>query len=158
MRRCETCAVASRRWTWLILFVAALAPGCAARQLPLAPGSGPPPVAAPPGSGSLVPPEAVRADLAQLYATLKRAHFNLYARVTREAYDQHYSATLASIERPATRDEVATVLGRFVAFGRVAHARIDATYDAFDRFRAAGGRPSRSRSASAAPGSSWPAT
>ena len=93
-----------------------------------------------PTAGPTLSPGAVREDLAHLYATLQRAHYDLYARVTKEAYDRHFEATLASIDRPASPEAVAALLGRFVAFGRVAHARIDASYDAFDRYVASGGR------------------
>jgi len=140
MRRRETCAVAWRGRALVILSSAVLGSGCAGRHAPPTQGAEASPVATPaPGTGSLVPADAIRADLVHLYETLQRAHFDLYARVTKVAYDQYYAATMASIGRPASRDEIAALLGRFVAFGRVAHARIDASYDAFDRYEAAGG-------------------
>ena len=134
----ETCVVGWRRRATLLLTLAGVAAGCAGRQAP--PTEVPEARATPAGPGSLLPPEAARADLALLYETLQRAHFDLYARVTKEAYDEHYAATRAGLERPASRDDLAKAFGRFVAFGRVAHARIDAGYDAFDRYEAAGGK------------------
>jgi C-terminal processing protease CtpA/Prc len=135
MKRWDTRAAVWRGGALVLLSLAVLGSGCAGRRAPPARGADASPVATP----ALVPAEAIKADLVQLYETLQRAHFNLYARVTKEAYDQHYAAMLASIERPASRDEIAAVLGRFVAFGKVAHARIDEGYDAFDRYQAAGG-------------------
>lgn len=136
----EACARGWRLQATLLLSLAGVVAGCAGRQAPPAPAAEAASPAAAAPAGSPVPAEAIRADLAQLYATLRRAHFDLYARVTAEAYDQHYAATLAAIERPASPDEVALLLGRFVAFGKVAHARIDAGYDAYDRYEAAGGK------------------
>lgn len=92
-----------------------------------------------PGPGAQLSAAEVRADLVQLYATLQQAHYDLYARVTRRDYDALYAETRAAIASPESPLEVATQLQRFVAFGRVAHARIDAIYDAFDRYTAAGG-------------------
>jgi hypothetical protein len=136
----ETSGAAWRFRATILLSLAATAAGCAGRQAPLGRATEAPPATPAPDPISLLPAEAVRADLAHLYATLQRAHFNLYARVTKEAYDQHYAATRAGLDRPATPGDVAKVLGRFVAFGKVAHARIDASYDAFDRYEADGGK------------------
>jgi hypothetical protein len=130
-------------WYWSVALAVALAggAGCASRHAPpVAATVSPPRAPATPDPGPLLPAEAARSELAHLYATLQRAHFSLYARVTKEAYDQHYAATLAGIDRPASQDDLAKVFGRFVAFGKVAHARIDAGYDAFDRYDAAGGK------------------
>lgn len=130
--------VLSRASWWAVAFIAAAA--CAS----------PPPVAppvAPPASpaGAVLPATAplsaaeLRADLAQLYTTLQQAHYDLYARASRRDYDALYAATRAAITGPVPPLEAALRLQRFVAFGRVAHARIDAIYDAFDRHAAAGG-------------------
>src|SRR5512141_362946 len=100
MKRRDRCAAARRGGALVILSLAVLGSGCAGRRAPPTRGTGASPVAAPaPGAGPLIPAEAIRADLVQLYETLQRAHFNLYARVTKEGYDQHYAATLASIKR-----------------------------------------------------------
>jgi hypothetical protein len=132
-------------WSWSVALGVALAggahAGCAARQVPsVAASVSQPNAPATPDPGPILPAEAVRADLAHLYATLRRAHFDLYARVTKDAYDQHYAATMAALDRPVSHDDVAKVFGRFVAFGKIAHARIDASFDAFDRYEAAGGK------------------
>src|SRR5437868_10222648 len=93
---------------------------------------GSPPPIAPPSSGSATPRAGgatlsaadVRADLAQLYTTLQQAHYDLYARASRRDYDALYAATRAAITGPESPLEAALQLQRFVAFGKVAHARI----------------------------------
>ncbi|MCE9573277.1 MAG: S41 family peptidase [Deltaproteobacteria bacterium] len=112
----------------LVALVAATA--CA----PRAPGRSAAP-AAPPRLSA----DDVRADLAQLYTTLQQAHYDLYARTPRDAYDARYAATRAAITGPETPLEVALRFQRFVAFGRIAHARVDAIYAAFARYLADGG-------------------
>lgn len=82
----------------------------------------------------------IRADFKQLYATLQQAHFDLYARVSKADYDRLFAATLADITHAETRDDVAIRFQRFVAFGKIAHARIDANYRAFARYMAGGGK------------------
>ncbi len=81
-----------------------------------------------------------RDDLRQLYATLQASHFDLYARVSKADYDRLYRRTLAEIRGPATYAETAVRFQRFVAFGKVAHARIDAIYALFDQHMAGGGK------------------
>ena len=114
---------------------------CAAAIAVAACGS-PPPAASPPsgsaGDAQLAAAD-VLADLAQLYTTLQAAHYDLYARASRHDYDALYAATRAAITGPRSPLEAAVQLQRFVAFGKVAHARIDAIYDAFDRYTSAGG-------------------
>lgn len=120
---------------------------CCAVAIATAAACGSPPPIAPPSSGSAalraggaqLSAADVRADLAQLYTTLQQAHYDLYARASRRDYDALYAATRAAITGPESPLEAALQLQRFVAFGKVAHARIDAIYDAFDRYTAAGG-------------------
>ncbi|HEX3480326.1 MAG TPA: S41 family peptidase [Kofleriaceae bacterium] len=71
--------------------------------------------------------------------TLQQAHYDLYARAPHHDYDALYAAMRGRITEPEPALEVATRFQRFVAFGKVAHARIDATYDAFDHYLAGGG-------------------
>jgi hypothetical protein len=84
-------------------------------------------------------PDEARADFAQLYTALQQAHYDLYARAPRRDYDALYAAVRAEITGPEPALEVAARFQRFVAFGKVAHARIDAAYDAFDHYVAGGG-------------------
>ena len=84
--------------------------------------------------------EVVRSDFIALYGHLRSAHFDLYARARREDYDRLHAAMLGEIDRPETRAEIGRRFQRFVAFGRIAHARIDENYRAFEAYLAGGGR------------------
>lgn len=84
-------------------------------------------------------PSEIRADFRDLYATLKRAHFDLYARRSKADYDRLFRTMLARIRTPETRDDVALRFQRFVAFGRVAHARIDGASANYVGYRSRGG-------------------
>jgi C-terminal processing protease CtpA/Prc len=92
-----------------------------------------------PALDEIIPPAAIRADFADLYRRVHFAHFNLYARADRPAYDRLYRTGLAAIRQPETRFEVARRFQRFVAFGRVAHARIDTAYRAWRAYLDGGG-------------------
>jgi C-terminal processing protease CtpA/Prc len=91
-------------------------------------------------SDTPINPADVRADFQALYTTLQQAHFDLYARVSKEEYDRLYTKMLGDITAPASQADTAVRFQRFVAFGKVAHARIDTNYRAFDRYLAAGGK------------------
>lgn len=90
--------------------------------------------------GGTFAPEALRRELAGLYEELQATHFNLFARVSRSRYDAAYRAALAGLDRPLPKLEAERVFQRFVATGRVAHARIDYLLPSFRAFRAGGGR------------------
>ena len=92
-----------------------------------------------PALDEIIPAADIRADFADLYRRVQFAHFNLYARADRATYDRLYRTSLASIRRPETRFEAARRFQRFVAFGRVAHARIDTAYQAWRAYREGGG-------------------
>ena len=83
---------------------------------------------------------AIRSDFIALYDRLKAAHFNLYARVPARDYDRLHAAMLRGIRAPETRAAIGRRFQRFVAYGRIAHARIDENYRAFAAYIAAGGR------------------
>lgn len=85
-------------------------------------------------------PSDVRADFKQLYAGLQEAHFNLYARVSKQAYDRLYRQMLGEFTVPLSPLEAASRFQRFAAFGRVAHSRIDTAYGAFEQHMAGGGK------------------
>ena len=74
---------------------------------------------------SLFTEEAVRADLADLYETLRAAHYDLYVYADSAAYEARYREALAAIDGPMTRLDAVRLLMPFVAFGDVGHARID---------------------------------
>ena len=89
---------------------------------------------------AVIAPEAILTDFAALYEGLQAAHIDLYARTGRPAYDALYARMRRQFTRPLSRFEVARRFQHFVAFGRVAHARIDESYRAYSAFLAAGGK------------------
>jgi C-terminal processing protease CtpA/Prc len=84
-------------------------------------------------------PAALRDDLTALYEGLQSAHYDLYARQSKAAYDALHAEMLAGLDRPLKVSEAAIVFQRFAAFGNVAHARLDAPYEIWGRYRDAGG-------------------
>ncbi len=82
----------------------------------------------------------VRADFKALYSGLRAAHFDLYARRPRKDYDARYEQMREAIDRPMRLTEIQMAFQRFVAYGRVAHARIDEAGTAYERFRIGGGK------------------
>jgi C-terminal processing protease CtpA/Prc len=85
-------------------------------------------------------PEVIRADFDELYARLRDSHYDLYARRSKDDYDRLFAKVRASFSKPLDATEVAIRLQPFVAFGRIAHARIDFPRQAFESWRQAGGR------------------
>lgn len=89
---------------------------------------------------SLIAVADLKADLQQLYAGLQMAHADLYANTGKQVYDGHFDKLMASITQPMSRLEAAIMLQKFVAVGKVAHARIDYLSEAFEQYRSAGGK------------------
>lgn len=85
-------------------------------------------------------PEVVRADFDELYQRLRESHYDLYARRSRAEYDRLHATLRASFDQPLDAQQVAIRFQRFVAFGRIAHARIDFPRAAFERWRQDGGK------------------
>lgn len=83
--------------------------------------------------------EEIRADFVDLYARLQRAHFDLYARRSKDAYDRHFARMLRDIVGAETREDAAIRFQKFMAYGRVAHARIDESGAKFAAYRSGGG-------------------
>lgn len=81
---------------------------------------------------------AARADAKALYEGLARAHFDLYAHRDRAAYDAAHAALVRTLAEPMDLAVLRKSFQRFVAFGRVAHATLDAGAD-FRAFLAEGG-------------------
>lgn len=88
---------------------------------------------------SPVGPEIVRSDLQFLYETLQEAHFDLYAHRSKAEYDLFYRTMLADIRDPMPPVAVATMFQRFVAYGKIGHAHIDAPVVAFVTYLQGGG-------------------
>ena len=100
--------------------------------------------AAPAAPASSVPAtysaEQIRADFDQLYAQLQASHYDLFARRSQAEYDARFRQMRAEFDQPLTPFEVQLRFQRFVAFGNVAHARIDPPAEAWEAFRAQGGK------------------
>ena len=99
-----------------------------------------PSVAADASNDASLSAEQVRDDFATLYQTLQAAHFDLYAHRSKAEYGARYQQMLAAMQQPLSRAEVETRFQQFVAYGRVAHARIDGLQARFGQYRQQGGR------------------
>lgn len=86
-----------------------------------------------------IAPAIVRSDLAALYRTLQEAHFDLYAHRPKRDYDRLYDRMRASIHGPMTPVAVAIFFQKFVAYGRIGHARIDQPLVDFVQYLGSGG-------------------
>ena len=84
-------------------------------------------------------PETLQADFRALYDGLKEAHYDLYARQSKPAYDALFETMLAGLDKPLRPSEAAIVFQRFAAFGNIAHARLDGPYGVWSRYREGGG-------------------
>lgn len=82
----------------------------------------------------------IRADFAMLYPRLAASHFDLYARRPKGEYDALFAKMMSAFDRPMSAVEVRVAFQKFMAFGRVAHSRIDFPSEAYGAYRDAGGR------------------
>lgn len=82
----------------------------------------------------------LRADFATLYKSLRASHYDLYAHRSRADYDAYFRGESTALDTPLDRAEAARRFQRFVAYGRVAHAHIDAPIASFMSWRAQGGK------------------
>lgn len=85
-------------------------------------------------------PQEIRADFAELYSRLAASHFDLFARRGKNEYDALFHAMTAAFDRPMTAFEVRVAFQKFMAFGRVAHSRIEFPSDVYGAYRDSGGR------------------
>lgn len=85
-------------------------------------------------------PGVVREELTDLYTRLQASHYNLYARVSKRDYDRLFTRMRDGIDKPLTKTEAIALFQRFMAFGKIAHARIDAAGAAYGVYRGADGR------------------
>ena len=88
----------------------------------------------------MLPPEAVRSDFDALYVQLEQAHYDLFAHRPRGDYDRFHAQLRSEIDEPMNSAAAALLFQRFVAYGRVGHARIDAPVQAFVADLAGGSR------------------
>lgn len=76
-------------------------------------------------------PEIVRSDLSALYSNLREAHYDLYAHRSKREYDRYYRELWASVRAPMGPVAASILFQKFVAYGRIGHARIDAPVAGF---------------------------
>lgn len=93
----------------------------------------------PPMAESLIAPDVLRSDFDALYDGLKTAHYDLFVRRSRADYDARFQSQRAQFDRPMTLLQARIAFQRFVAYGDVAHARIDPPLAEWERFRRDGG-------------------
>ena len=99
-------------------------------------------VAAPPPSPPAESLSAAQAreELDRLYEGLQAAHYDLFARRPRAQYDALYRKMRSELTGPVDPAALRRDFQRFVAYGNVAHARIDPPMAAWEAHRAAGGK------------------
>ncbi len=85
-------------------------------------------------------PAHLQADLAWLRTELAAAHFDLHARRPRAEMDAAFARAQRALDRPMSAQQALLHFQRFVAAGRVAHARIDLPFERWAAYRDAGGR------------------
>lgn len=85
-------------------------------------------------------PEEIRSEFDQLYDILSASHYDMFANRSRSAYDAMFERMRAGFERPMSRGEIQQAFQRFVAYGNVAHARIDPPMADWETFRSSDGK------------------
>ncbi len=93
-----------------------------------------------PSEPDRVPVADQQADFASLYSELQNAHYDLYVRRDRADYDAQFERMRAELNEPLSLHELRLRFQRFVAYGRVAHARIDLPQERWEAFRRGGGK------------------
>lgn len=87
-----------------------------------------------------IPVALLKADFATLYSQLRASHYDLYARRSKPEYDALFATMRDQLDVPLPPAEAQLRFTRFVAYGRVAHARIDLPFDRWSAYRQAGGK------------------
>jgi len=81
----------------------------------------------------------LRADFQYLYEQMQGSHYDLFARRSKAEYDARFRSELAFFDKPLPLQEAHVQFQKFLAYGRVAHARTDGYAAAYTRYRDAGG-------------------
>ncbi|GGG03590.1 S41 family peptidase [Pontibacter amylolyticus] len=82
----------------------------------------------------------VKADLAYAYETLQKAHFNLYAYVSKPDYDAAYQDLLQSIRKDSlSLLETTLLMQRLLAIGNVGHCEVDFPAGSYIAYATQGG-------------------
>lgn len=87
-----------------------------------------------------LPAQAVREDFDALHAGLLASHYDMHAHRPLADYEVLYRRMRADIDGPLPPLEVWRRFQRYVAYGNVAHARIDPPAAAWEAFRQGGGK------------------
>ena len=93
-----------------------------------------------PAAPTVYSAETARAELRDLYRTLQESHFDLFVHRPKAEYDALYASLLTEWGHPFSPLELQVALQKFMAYGRVAHSRIDFPALEFEKFRVAGGK------------------
>lgn len=94
----------------------------------------------PSATPSVYSAETARAELRELYRTLQASHFDLFVHRPKSEYDARYAELLEQWTKPLGHLELQIALQKFMAYGEVAHSRIDFPALEFEKFRASGGK------------------
>lgn len=84
--------------------------------------------------------QAVKNDLSVLHMTLQQAHYDLYAHRSREDYRALLNDLYGMIDGPQSVVDASKIFQRYVAFGKIGHAKTEAGYVQFIAHIGAGGR------------------
>jgi hypothetical protein len=85
-------------------------------------------------------PADVQADMAYAYETLQKAHYNLYAHVSKHDYDAAYQKLVGSVGRDSlSLLETTMLLQRLLAIGNVGHSEVDFAASSYIAYAMQGG-------------------
>lgn len=87
-----------------------------------------------------LPVATVRAELTALYKGLDNASYDLFAHRDEAAYRELLCELIESVDGPLSHQEIAILLQRLTAYGRIGHLRIDAPVEGFVTQLVSGGR------------------
>lgn len=90
--------------------------------------------------GPMIPLAAILTDFDALYAGLKQAHYDLFARRPRGDYDRLFEQTRRSFTGPMPLEQVHLAFQKFVAYGRVAHATMSVPRARYQDYIQGGGK------------------
>ncbi|AKS41871.1 S41 family peptidase [Wenzhouxiangella marina] len=88
---------------------------------------------------NLLGPDELRADFEQLRSELYASHIDAFADRSRAELDRHFRTLLPELAQAMPREQAALIFQRWVAFGNVAHARVEDAGLAFVQHINAGG-------------------
>lgn len=83
------------------------------------------------GGETPIPPNELQADLDYLYQSLQAAHVNLYANMEKAEMDREFATRRARLVQSMSAKEARIFFQRFVALGKIAHAKIDLPFESF---------------------------